>query len=191
MRPCFSASALRLSVPLPRKDNGRGTRTGAGGTESLRCYGVLRPLEARLPGSVRLRLTAAGRAGVVPTPSRGTSFLHQSAVCCVRAQSCPTLCDPHALEPARLLCPWDSSGKSTGVGCHALLQKIFLTQGSNLHFLCLLHWQGGSLRLAPLRRPSCGISLYENTEHTSGHLPRHFLGTMALEASVSFTPTKR
>ena len=31
----------------------------------------------------------------------------------------------------RLLCPWDSSGKNTGVGCHALLQKIFRTQGSN------------------------------------------------------------
>ena len=34
--------------------------------------------------------------------------------------------------PARLLCPWDSPGKNTGVGCHALLQGIFLTQGSNL-----------------------------------------------------------
>ena len=30
-----------------------------------------------------------------------------------------------------LLCPWDSPGKNTGVGCHALLQGIFLTQGSN------------------------------------------------------------
>ena len=29
---------------------------------------------------------------------------------------------PHGLQPARLLCPWDSSGKNTGVGCHALLQ---------------------------------------------------------------------
>ena len=28
-----------------------------------------------------------------------------------------------------LLCPWDSPGKNTGVGCHALLQGIFLTQG--------------------------------------------------------------
>ena len=32
-------------------------------------------------------------------------------------------------EPARLLCPWDSPGKNAGVGCHALLQGIFLTQG--------------------------------------------------------------
>ena len=45
----------------------------------------------------------------------------------------------------RLLCPWDSSGNNTAVGCHALLQGIFLTQGSNPHLLCLLHWQAGSL----------------------------------------------
>ena len=31
----------------------------------------------------------------------------------------------------RLLCLWNSPGKHTGVGCHALLQGIFLTQGSN------------------------------------------------------------
>ena len=28
----------------------------------------------------------------------------------------------------QVLCPWDSPGKNTGVGCHALLQRIFLTQ---------------------------------------------------------------
>ena len=32
---------------------------------------------------------------------------------------------------ARLLCPWDSLGKNTGVGCHFLLQGILPTQGSN------------------------------------------------------------
>ena len=44
----------------------------------------------------------------------------------------------HGLQPARLLCPWDSLGKSTGVGCCALLQGIFETQGMNPH---LRHWQ--------------------------------------------------
>ena len=29
---------------------------------------------------------------------------------------------PHGLQPAKLLCPWDSPGKNTGVGCHFLLQ---------------------------------------------------------------------
>ena len=33
----------------------------------------------------------------------------------------------------------------TGVGCHALPQGIFLTQGLNPHLLHLLHWQAGSL----------------------------------------------
>ena len=44
--------------------------------------------------------------------------------------SCPTL-QPHGLQPARLLCRWDSPGKNIGVGCHSLLQGIFLTQGLN------------------------------------------------------------
>ena len=40
-------------------------------------------------------------------------------------------------------------GKNTGVGCHALLQGFFQTQGSNPSLLLLLHWQVGSLPLAP------------------------------------------
>ena len=42
-----------------------------------------------------------------------------------------TLCEPHGLQPARLLCPWNSPGNITGVGCPFLLQGIFSTQGSN------------------------------------------------------------
>ena len=34
---------------------------------------------------------------------------------------------PHGLQPTRLLGPWDFPGKSTGVGCHCLLQKLMLT----------------------------------------------------------------
>ena len=44
------------------------------------------------------------------------------------AQSCQTL-RPHGLQPTRLLRPWGFPGKSTGVGCHFLLQGIFPTQG--------------------------------------------------------------
>ena len=40
---------------------------------------------------------------------------------------------------ARLLCPWDSSGKNTRVVCHFFLQEIFLTQGSNSGLQHLLH----------------------------------------------------
>ena len=46
------------------------------------------------------------------------------------AQSRPTLC-----IPARFLCPWNSPGKNTGVGCHFLLQGIFPTQALNLGLL--------------------------------------------------------
>ena len=38
---------------------------------------------------------------------------------------------PQGLQPTRLLCPWDSPGKNTGVGRHSLLQGIFPTQGLN------------------------------------------------------------
>ena len=37
--------------------------------------------------------------------------------------------------PLWRLCPWDFPGKSAGVDCHALLQGILLTQGSNPRFL--------------------------------------------------------
>ena len=60
--------------------------------------------------------------------------------CCSVTQPCLTL-RPHGPQPARLLRPWDSPGKNTGVGCHFLLQGISPTQGSNL---CPLHWQADS-----------------------------------------------
>ena len=50
---------------------------------------------------------------------------------------------------ARLLCPWDSPGKNIEVGCHALHQGVLPTQGSNPSLLGLLHWQEGSLPVAP------------------------------------------
>ena len=50
-----------------------------------------------------------------------------------------SLC-PYRLLLTGLLHPWDSPGKNTGVGSHALLQGTFLTQGSNLR---LQHWRAG------------------------------------------------
>ena len=35
-----------------------------------------------------------------------------------------TLLQPHGLQPTRLLCPWYSPGKNTGLGCHSLLQDL-------------------------------------------------------------------
>ena len=35
---------------------------------------------------------------------------------------------PNGLQTERLLCPWNFTGTNTGVGCHAVLQGIFVTQ---------------------------------------------------------------
>ena len=47
------------------------------------------------------------------------------------SQSCLTLCDTMDCNPPGSSVHGDSPGKNTGVSCHALLQGIFLTQGSN------------------------------------------------------------
>ena len=67
-------------------------------------------------------------------------------VLCFVTQSCPTLCDPIDSSPPGFSVHGDFPGKNTGVGCHALLQEIFPTQGSNpglLHcrriLYCLSH----------------------------------------------------
>ena len=52
---------------------------------------------------------------------------------------------PCELQPARLLCPWDSPGKNTRVGR--------LTQGLDLPLLPLLHWQVDSLPLHHMGSP--------------------------------------
>ena len=56
------------------------------------------------------------------------------AIYCPKCASCSVMSDslrPYGLQPASLLCPCDSPGTNTRVGCHSLLQGIFLTQGSN------------------------------------------------------------
>ena len=62
---------------------------------------------------------------------------------------------PHGLDPARLLCPWEFSGKNTGVGCHFFLQGIFPDLGLNLS---LLHWQVDPLPWSPQGSPSVSQS---------------------------------
>ena len=50
-----------------------------------------------------------------------------------------TLCSPMDFSPPGSSVHEDSSGKNTGVGCHALLQGIFLIEGLNLNPFCALH----------------------------------------------------
>ena len=68
-------------------------------------------------------------------------------MCAKLLQLCSTLCDP--MEPTRFLCPWDSPGKNTGAGCHALLQGNLPDLGLNPCLFHLLHWQAGSLLVPP------------------------------------------
>ena len=81
---------------------------------------------------------------------------------CVRSVVSDSL-RPHGLYPTRPLCPWDFLGENNGVGCHFLLQGIFLTQGPNPS---LLYWQVDSLPLSHLGGPW-------GTSSGSSHRPYH------------------
>ena len=62
--------------------------------------------------------------------------------CLLSSFSCGQLCNRMDCRPPGS-CPWDSPGKNTGVGFHALLQEISPTQGLNEHFFkvaCIGRW---------------------------------------------------
>ena len=71
-------------------------------------------------------------------------YTHTHICCCIVTSVLSDSLQSYGLQPTRLLCSWNSLGKSTGVGCHALLQRIFPTQGSDLgllhHRQTLHHW---------------------------------------------------
>ena len=77
----------------------------------------------------KFREMAPGKSGL---HARGEGALRQT-------QRSPE--GPRHLHSARLPCPWNSPGKNTGVGCHALLQGMFPIEGLNcrqiLYHLCL------------------------------------------------------
>ena len=93
-------------------------------------------------------------------------------------QSCLTLCNPLDCSPPGSSVHVNSPGRNTGVGCHALLQGVFPTEGSNPLLLHLLLWQAGSLPLAtpgkPLRIHSTWqiSSIVANNKEVCGHV--HF-----------------
>ena len=58
-------------------------------------------------------------------------YIQVSVELCLVTQSCPTLCNLMDCSPPGSSVHGDCPGKNTGVGCHALLQGIFPTQGSN------------------------------------------------------------
>ena len=106
----------------------------------------------------QLQLFAKTLTYSLTSPAAAASTVCVCVCACARACSCLVKSDssrPHGLQPDRLLRPRDSPGKNTGVGCHFLLQGVFLTQGLNW---CPLHWQAGSLPLSQR-----GSLLFEHT----------------------------
>ena len=73
-------------------------------------------------------------------------------------QSCPALCDPKDWSPPGSSVHGDSPGRNTRVGCQALLQGIFPTQGWNPHLSMSPALQAGSLPLASPGKP-CDLSV--------------------------------
>ena len=90
------------------------------------------------------------------------SLSHQGSprpiFCCLVTNLCPTLCNPMDCVDCQAPLSMGFSRQNTGVGCHFLLQGIFLTQGSNPH---LLHWQADSLPLCHVG----GASLFHRYLH--------------------------
>ena len=66
-----------------------------------------------------LGFSRQGRCSGLPFPSP----MHES-----ESEVVPDSSRPHGLQPTRLLRPWDSPGKSTGVGCHCLLRSPYPNQ---------------------------------------------------------------
>ena len=83
-------------------------------------------------------------------------------------QLCLTLCDPMDYTPRGSSVHGILQARLLECICRALLQGIFLTEGSNPHLLHVLHWQVGSLSLAPPQKPKTTI---RPSNFTAGHMP--------------------
>ena len=81
------------------------------------------------------------------THTQAILLSHKKECMCVVTSARSDSLRPYGLWSIRLLCPWDSPGKTIEVGCCALLHRIFPTQKSNVCLLRLLHWQACSLPL--------------------------------------------
>ena len=132
------AGTWRCTFALARQVNAQGSLDGrAWGGEETQVSECL--WEAELPVNLDQSAQTAHALGSKPLNQEG---LRCSPLCCVKShQSCPTLCDP-----------MDCSPPGSAVGCHALLQGICPTQGSNLPLLSPA-WAAGSWPLASPGKP--------------------------------------
>ena len=96
------------------------------------------------------------------------SLLYALRPCAQLLQSCPALCNPMDCSPPGFFVYGDSSGKNTGMGCHALLQGIFPTQGLNSSI------------------PHCSQILYHLSHHGS---PWQYFSSVQFSRSVVLDST--
>ena len=90
------------------------------------------------PPEKRIEILSSILAWRIPwtkEPGRLQSAAAAAAAAAKSLQSCLTQCDPR-WQPIRLLCPWDSPGKNTGVGCHFLLQCMKVKSESEVAQSC-------------------------------------------------------
>ena len=96
---------------------------------------------------------------------------------CVHAQSGLTLCDP--MDHGSPGSP--AHGVLQARDCHALLQGIVPTEGSNTRLWCLLHWQVDSLPLVPPWKP---FWLLPRVVFTQGSSSGRYSVCLALQGAV-------
>ena len=149
------------------------------------------PMDCSLPGS---SIPGVSQAGILEwvaiSFSRGSSYpgmepaspalqenTAESPVCaCVHAKSlqlCPILCDPVDCNP-QLLCPWDSPGQNIGLGCHALFQGIFPTQGLNLSYISCIGRHANGRHSLSCHQECTYYLLTHKTNNHKAHL-RYFV----------------
>ena len=118
------------------------------------------------------RKTSIWTRFVIFTHKRSTTDLDVNAAAANLLQSCPTLCNP---IDTRLLCPWDSPGKNTGVGCHFLLQCMKVKSEREVPQLC------------PILRDPMDCSLPGSSVH--GLFQERVLEWVAIASSIGLAYT--
>ena len=119
-------------------------------------------------------------------------------VCVCVCVSCSVVSDSlwtHGLWLARVLCPWNSPGKNTGVGCCSLLQGIFPTQRLNpglLHCRQLLYHlrhQGSSFCDHWSLINSIHLSSFSASAYREPNVTSHFLVLLKNSSESCFRPS--
>ena len=142
----WGVACLRAEGPFVEGEAGEGSSTrmpGSGGEGS--CFVPVGRSFCFLwlqRGKLGLLLLSGGIT-LTPLLDLAAPFLRQPlVVLCLVAQSCLTRCNSMDFSPPGSSVQGDSPGKNTGVGCHALLQGIFLTLGLKpglLHCRQIIH----------------------------------------------------